>query len=156
MGLDSYLYTSSKELANAVAEWMDKSGRSDSCESKWCREEGMIGYWRKYSALHNWMVENVQYHKDDCGIYELSYNDLQNLWLIVCKEYENPGSTDFQPTNGFFFNPTDAEEWNRFQLEDLYKFLDFLMSKIERYKDSSGTCMKGEDWNAHICYVSSW
>lgn len=154
MGLDSYLYTSSKELANAVADWMEAHDE-DYSNIEWCREDGMICYWRKYSPIHSWMVENIQDGNDDCGIYEINYAQMMNLYETVCQEYNDPGSTDFQPTNNFFFSPSDIDEWNKNYLEYTYNFLNFLIDKIEEYRYNS-ICFKGENWNAHICYGSSW
>lgn len=38
-----------------------------------------VGYFRKFNALHNWMVENVQDEVDDCGYYEVTSQDLKVL-----------------------------------------------------------------------------
>ncbi len=154
MGLDSYLYTSSKELANAVADWMEAHDE-DSCDIEWCREDGMICYWRKYSPLHHWMVEHIQDGEDNCGIYEISYTQMMNLYKTVCQEYNDPGSTDFQPTCTFFLPTEGLVEWNESYLEYTYNFLNFIIDKIEKYC-YNGICFKGENWNAHICYSSSW
>lgn len=35
-----------------------------------------VGYWRKFNALHNWFVENVQDNRDDC---QESYVDREKL-----------------------------------------------------------------------------
>lgn len=152
MGLDSYLYTSSKELANAVADWMEAHDE-DPCNIEWCREDGMICCWRKYSPLHSWMVEHIQGGDDDCGIYEIRYTQLMELYETVRKEYNNPGSTDFQPTCAFFFPPEGLDEWNDSHLEYTYNFLSFLIDKIEEHRFGS-IRFKGENWNAHICYTS--
>ena len=154
MGLDSYLYTASKELANTVADWMEEQNY-DEIDVQWCRTKGMIGYWRKYSAIHNWMVENIQGGTDDCGLYELSYTDLKELHKVVTKEHDNPGTTDFQPVNGFFFNPSNIDEWNQGHLDDTYKFLNFLMTQVSEFNDDS-IHANGENWDARIAYQSSW
>lgn len=44
-----------------------------------------VGYWRKANAIHKWFVENVQNGEDDCGQYEVSKEQLEEL-LDVCKE----------------------------------------------------------------------
>lgn len=44
-----------------------------------------VGYWRKANAIHKWFVENVQDGEDDCGQYEVSKEQLEEL-LDVCKE----------------------------------------------------------------------
>jgi len=42
-------------------------------------------YWRKANAIHRWFVENVQRGNDDCGEYNVSLEDLENL-LKLCKK----------------------------------------------------------------------
>lgn len=42
-----------------------------------------VGYWRKANAIHKWFVENVQNEVDDCGRYEISKEQLEEL-LEVC------------------------------------------------------------------------
>lgn len=42
-----------------------------------------IGYWRKANAVHQWFVNNVQNGEDDCGSYDVSREQLQDLLDIV-------------------------------------------------------------------------
>jgi hypothetical protein len=42
-----------------------------------------VGYWRKANAIHKWFVDNVQDEVDDCGRYEVSKEQLEEL-LDVC------------------------------------------------------------------------
>lgn len=44
-----------------------------------------IGYWRKANQIHNWFVTNVQDGEDDCGEYEVSKEQLEEL-LDICRE----------------------------------------------------------------------
>ena len=52
-----------------------------------------VGYWRKANAIHNWFVENVQNGNDDCGVYSVSKEQLEDLLGIcdrvieVCKSH---------------------------------------------------------------------
>ncbi|KKN21597.1 hypothetical protein LCGC14_0923720 [marine sediment metagenome] len=41
--------------------------------------EEQIGYWRKANAIHAWFVEHVQNGVDDCGKYDVSKENLQEL-----------------------------------------------------------------------------
>lgn len=43
-----------------------------------------VGYWRKANAIHKWFVDNVQDGVDDCGYYEVSREQLEEL-LDICK-----------------------------------------------------------------------
>lgn len=42
-----------------------------------------VAYWRKANAIHRWFVENVQDGLDDCGTYEVTKEQLQEL-LNIC------------------------------------------------------------------------
>ena len=44
-----------------------------------------LGYWRKANQIHRWFVENVQDGTDDCGEYEVSKEQLEEL-LDICRE----------------------------------------------------------------------
>ena len=44
-----------------------------------------VGYWRKANAIHKWFVENVQNDVDDCGYYEVSKEQLEELLEICVK-----------------------------------------------------------------------
>lgn len=43
-----------------------------------------VGCWRKANAIHKWFVDNVQDGVDDCGYYEVSREQLEEL-LNICK-----------------------------------------------------------------------
>ena len=42
-----------------------------------------VGYWRKANAIHRWFVDNVQDGYDDCGYYEVTKEQLEEL-LGIC------------------------------------------------------------------------
>lgn len=44
-----------------------------------------IADWRKANQIHNWFVENVQDGIDDCGTYEVTKEQLEEL-LDICKK----------------------------------------------------------------------
>lgn len=44
-----------------------------------------VGYWRKANQIHNWFVNNVQAGQDDCGTYEVTKDQLEEL-VAVCNE----------------------------------------------------------------------
>ena len=47
-----------------------------------------VGYWRKANAIHKWFVDNVQDGNDDCGSYEVSKEQLEEL-LDACLTIKN-------------------------------------------------------------------
>lgn len=44
-----------------------------------------VAYWRKANAIHNWFVNNIQNGIDDCRMYEVKKEQLEEL-LKTCKE----------------------------------------------------------------------
>jgi hypothetical protein len=73
---------------------------------KYCKWESIfeeVGYWRKANAIHRWFVENVQDCVDDCGRYEVSKEQLEDL-LSVCKLVkEKSNLKEGMITNGYIF-----------------------------------------------------
>ena len=73
-----------------------------------------IADWRKANHIHKWFVDNVQDGVDDCGMYEVTKEQLQEL-LVTCKEVLN-GTVNvarelLPTTSGFFFGGTDYDQW---------------------------------------------
>jgi hypothetical protein len=80
-----------------------------------------VGYWRKFNALLNWFVENVQDGEDDCKEYYVDVSDLQKA-LEVLKEVSanrnvhepnTPSAAEklLPTTPGFFFGGTDYDDY---------------------------------------------
>ena len=88
MGLDSYLYESKSgyllkngKISNKFKSYReDKFGIGNHIEIK-----TTVLYLRKANEIHNWFVENVQNGNDDCGEYEVSYENLHRLY-DTCKK----------------------------------------------------------------------
>lgn len=83
MGLDMYLKCNSRTLAHEVFDKQVAAGYEDA--GSFHRPHGIICYWRKANAIHNWFVENVQNGEDDCGTYEVNLEQLKEL-LDTCRE----------------------------------------------------------------------
>lgn len=90
-----------------------------------------IGYWRKANAIHKWFVDNVQDGIDNCQPHEFSteiLNDLKEL----CQEVldDNSKAEDLLPTqSGFFFGPTEYDEWYFSDLKDTIKIIDWALDQ---------------------------
>jgi len=114
--------------------------------------EREIVYWRKANAIHRWFVMNVQDGKDDCGQYRVSKSDLENL-VRTCKKVLDKSTDEdreafaqyFLPTtSGFFFGPTDYDEWYfhhvQKTIEEISQFMEYM-----------------DEWdNITITYHASW
>lgn len=98
------------------------------------------GYWRKFNALHNWMVENIQNGEDNCQSYYISKDQMVEL-ITYCNadieylktlEYDEKTDTylnigennlNLKPVSGFFFGSTNIDEWHFEQLESTIRQL---------------------------------
>lgn len=92
MGLDMYL--TKKTYIGAQYEHLNVKGRVQITSNgkkvpiKFKRISEIresVAYWRKANAIHNWFIENVQDGKDDCGQYDVSIEQLQEL-VNLCKK----------------------------------------------------------------------
>ena len=102
-------------------------------------------YWRKANQVHKWMVENVQYGEDNCGVYEVDINQLRELKDIVEEIMADPKKApDLLPTeSGFFFGSQEYDEWYR---EDMEVTLTNLNQMLEAAKTGP----------IRFFYTSSW
>lgn len=93
-----------------------------------------IGYWRKANAIHNWFVENVQNKVDDCGEYNVTSDQLQDLKEVCELALKNDKDCDILPTkSGFFFGNTEHDEWYFQSLKDTIKIVDDALEFIDKY-----------------------
>lgn len=95
------------------------------------REDTEVAYWRKANAIHNWMVQNVQFGEDDCRDYWVSKEKLEEL-LDVCNRVlvDNSLAPKLLPTqSGFFFGSTDYDEWYFETVKYTKKMIEDLIEK---------------------------
>lgn len=124
-----------------------------------------VGYWRKANAIHKWFVDHVQDGNDDCGEYEVSYEQLQEL-LDVCKRVLKSSKLAageqgrvmkdasvaeqlLPTTDGFFFGAT---EYNQYYLDDIESTIQIVETVLDELDESK----KQDVWPASIHYQSSW
>jgi len=96
MGLDMYLYTNSRKLTKAIHENEPYGPYATDFYS----ENGVVLYWRKANAVHKWFVDNVQNGDDDCGTYEVEWEQLMELHDICKRVLEECPLVDGKVTNG--------------------------------------------------------
>ena len=105
----------------------------------------MIADWRKANHIHKWFVDNVQNGKDDCGYYEVTKEQLEEL-LEVCKTVTDDlimAKKLLPTTSGFFFGSTDYDEW----------YFDDVKYTLETIENVLNTT---DFENEMIMYCSSW
>jgi hypothetical protein len=148
MGLDMYLNAKKylfsypedgpdAQTAKAIAEQMGLPN----ARIKQIEAEAM--YWRKANAIHKWFVDNVQGGTDDCGEYEASREQLQELLDLITEVIDKKDASKLPPTSGFFFGSTNID---KYYWTDLQETKDRLTELLE------GDQFKGWDFSYH----SSW
>lgn len=153
MGLDMYMtarrYLSAYDknetvqtARTALAETLQTLGAPADSEVKIVEVEA--AYWRKANAIHNWMVKNVQYGRDDREEYYFSREKMQKLLdacYTVLADFNKVEET-LPPISGFFFGSTEV---------DYNYWLD-----IEHTRDRLIECLKPESSEWTFYYQSSW
>ncbi|HWY33556.1 MAG TPA: hypothetical protein VNX68_02850 [Nitrosopumilaceae archaeon] len=91
-----------------------------------------MGYWRKFNALHSWLVKNVQKDVDDCGDYIVEERHLKILDMEL-KRINKENVKEIMPTaEGFFFGGTEYDEYFWREVEDLKAFVTYALTQISR------------------------
>jgi hypothetical protein len=92
-------------------------------------------YWRKANAIHRWFVENVQDEEDDCKEYFVGREQLETLLSECVNALTHHTGDILPPKEGFFFGPTDINDWYWQDLEDTVKGLERALSLPENEYD---------------------
>lgn len=185
MGLDMWLYTNSKKVANEVNDL------NDEWEGNFQAPRGIAICWRKANAIHRWFVANAQNGNDDCGMYEVDVNDLARLHdackevlestELVTAEIENgkllqngewvsnivKGQKLADPTkamellpttDGFFFGSTAYDQYYWWDIQYTMEKLEKLMENLMPADDSNWYVVHKDepDWYVRFYYSSSW
>ena len=99
-------------------------------------------YWRKFNALHNWFVINLQDGVDNCGHYELTKEKVNECLDVLKEVKETKNSKLLEPKSGFFFGSTSVDNYYWQDVDNAIKQLENLLTL---------------DWNAYrFFYHSSW
>lgn len=103
-----------------------------------------LAYWRKANQIHNWFVKNVQNGQDDCMPYEVSREQVQDLYNCCQEVLTNENGYKVLPTiSGFYFG---SIEYDRFYYMD-----------VEQTKNIAADILETYDFNTyHLIYNSSW
>lgn len=116
-----------------------------------------VGYWRKANQIHNWFIQNCA-DKDECGDpiddcrpIEITVNKLEKL-LKTCKQVlaDHSLASSLLPTqSGFFFGPTDYDEYYFKDIEDTIEIIEPVL-KFAKHK------LKIKDYAWEVYYQASW
>lgn len=71
------------------------------------------GYFRKFNALHNYIVQNFAHGIDECQPIDLSEEDIQKVLGVLEEVESNPQfAGELLPTaSRFFFGSLEYDEW---------------------------------------------
>nr|DAZ81368.1 MAG TPA: hypothetical protein [Caudoviricetes sp.] len=147
-------------------------------EHKYCHRsllEQLVS-WRKANQIHNWFVENVQDGKDDCGCYEVTKGQLEELLDTCIKVKAASKLVKGKVNNGYTFkdgveipnvedgkyieDPTTAMELLPAQSGFFFGSTDYdqwYMSDIDYTIEKILKVLKTTDFDKEIVfYRSSW
>ena len=168
MGLDMYLYAYPKignmsfeetvlldDKLQGLYEEKDLSEEERTLIASYIKKKGIyfmyetiateVGYWRKANQIHKWFVKNVQGGVDDCNAYEVTKENLIELFktcqtVLINREM----APDLLPTTtGFFFGSTD---YNKDYFMDLIETISIIRAALNLTKEK----------DMYFCYRSSW
>ena len=134
MGLDMFLFKAKKEEIEGIDKY-----------KLWEKEIEEVGYWRKANYIHLWFVNNVQGKVDDCGLYQVSQQNLEEL-KVLCEEVlkNNKKAEKLLPTkSGFFFGSTEYDEY---YFQAIKNTFDILSSVIATTDFINETILYGSSW----------
>lgn len=124
------------------------------------REEEEVAYWRKANAIHQWLVDNVQYGKDDCDEYEITKQQLLELrgiclqiktntklidseelvrdengneryWQIMDEKSRELAESLLPTQRGCFFGSTDYDAWYLYLIDETIEQIDKILDETD-------------------------
>ncbi len=96
-----------------------------------------VGYWRKANQIHKWFVENIQEGKDECDTSPVCYKSLVKLKMLCKEVLETKNAELLPPENGFFFGPTEIDDYYWDDLKETIDIINKLAPNGEYFYCSS-------------------
>ena len=140
MGLDMYLYLRKEDYNSKYSggcEYPDELKQLEEDIEKRnfpsisTKVDYQVGYWRKFNALHGWIVDHLGGGIDECQEIRLDDADVEEI-INMCSEIleDHSRAEDLLPCcEGFFFGGQEYDEW---YFDNLKYTLD-LMKKLQSY-----------------------
>lgn len=105
-----------------------------------------VGYFRKFNALHSYIVKNFANGEDDCRKIYLSTRDIKQI-LETLKEVNEDNASQVLPNQtGFFFGSQEYDEWYFKDVENAIELFEKVLKVLE--SDNRGK------WDFY--YEASW
>jgi hypothetical protein len=96
-----------------------------------------IAYWRKFNALHAFIVNNFADGKDECQKIVLYDEELKKIHdtLKTILDDTSLASQLMPPSQGFFFGTYEIDEWYWKDVENAYKVFSEILSDGEETRE---------------------
>jgi hypothetical protein len=147
MGLDMYLYKKTyvqnwehqtPEQRHTISVKLGENAREDIKPHRIAYIVEQIGYWRKFNALHGWIIDNCGGGIDECQKIDISAHDLRVLLETLrevkraIEDKDNKTiSLLFPPTGGFFFGSTEVDEYYKEQIDQTIPIIEEAVNEEE-------------------------
>ena len=147
MGLDMYLYKKTyvqnwehqtPEQRHTISVKLGENAREDIKPHRIAYIDEQIGYWRKFNALHGWIIDNCGGGIDECQKIDISAHDLRVLLETLrevkraIEDKDNKTiSLLFPPTGGFFFGSTEVDEYYKEQIDQTIPIIEEAVNEGE-------------------------
>lgn len=101
-------------------------------------------YWRKFNALHDWVINKCANGVDECQKIYIDLDQLKELYstLVMVQEDHDKAPTLLPTKSGFFFGGTDYDEYYFQEVDRSIKALENIIieedtnrTKNKRYAD---------------------
>jgi hypothetical protein len=119
------------------------------------------GYFRKFNALHGWIVGSCGGGVDECQPIPMDSRQLKTLLEVLETVKENPTMADelLPLTDGFFFGvrrTVDGEvirEYGDYYFQDVADAIEVVKSLLEWLNQNED--LGGKEWH-EVIYQASW
>jgi hypothetical protein len=156
MGLDMFLYRTAKvdgmtledyeiyahinlkvDEENPMPEPMQKYCKPYEFLENYLRPFEEFAYWRKFNALHNWFVQNIQDGEDECQLSRfITKADIQKLLEDLLEE-------KLEPVQGLFFGSTAKDAYYKSDCQRTIEIVERILKEVDFDKEV-------------LMYQSSW
>jgi len=156
MGLDMYLYREQYFSGYAYNgndpsvynDILDAAGMNGCEQSPSVIVTVCVAYWRKANSIHKWFC-NLDGGKDECQRIDVSISQLRELRNLADAVLLQPAAaSSILPTQGgFFFGPTEYDEWYMQDMRNTVNQLDIILADIPA---------DANEWDYRFIYQASW
>ena len=156
MGLDMYLYRQ-QYVSGYSFEGSDPStyqnilaaaGITGTPESPHLTVSACVAYWRKANAIHAWFY-SLDGGRDECQRIPVTLDQLRELHNLALMSLNVPAvrANPLPTQSGFFFGPTEYDEWYEQNAKSTVEQLDRILSDIPE---------DANPWDYEFYYQASW